>query len=97
MGRNLTQPRATRLNQIPAAAFWSKNNIFQQVTTPLNLNGGTAGAVVGYNFAVKDIFADGSWTWGVYASHSAGNNFNLFEGNDAYAMFADNASARRIR
>lgn len=72
--------------------FLVENNIFQQVTTPLTWNGGTVGAVVGYNFAIKNIFADGSWTWPMYASHSAGNVFNLFEGNNAYGISGDNAS-----
>jgi hypothetical protein len=74
------------------SGFLIENNIFQQVTLPVNFNGGATGNVVGYNFAIKNIFADGSWTWGVYASHDTGDNFNLFEGNNVYGIWADNAS-----
>ncbi len=71
-----------------SSAFLVENNIFQQVTTPLAFVGAT-GAVVDYNFSLNDIFSDGSYTWGAYASHNAGNNFNLFEGNNFYGIWID--------
>jgi hypothetical protein len=74
-----------------SSAFLIENNIFQQVTTPFTFNDGATGAVVGYNFAVDDIFSTG-WTWPMFASHNTGNNFNLSEGNDAYGVESDNAS-----
>jgi hypothetical protein len=73
-----------------SSGFLVENNIFQQVTTPLTYNQ-ASGAVVGYNFSIRDIFSDGSWTWGAYASHDAGNNMNLFEGNNFYGIVADDA------
>jgi hypothetical protein len=64
----------------------------QQTTTPLNMNGSSSGAVVGYNFAVDQIFQDGTWSWPIYASHATANNFNLYEGNIANGITMDNAS-----
>jgi hypothetical protein len=75
-----------------ASSFVVENNIFQQVTTPYTATGGAVGGIFAYNFAIKNIFADGSWMWPVYVSHSAGDVFDLFEGNDAYGIAADNAS-----
>ncbi len=75
-----------------SSSFLVENNIMQQVTTPLNMNGGCEGAVVDYNLSIKTIFADGTWTWPLYASHSADDNFNLYEGNNTYGIAADNAS-----
>jgi hypothetical protein len=69
-----------------------ENNIMQQVTAPLVMNDGCTGCVVGYNFAVKTVFADGTWAWPIYGSHNTGNDFNLFEGNNSTGVFADNAS-----
>jgi len=75
-----------------ASNFLVENNIFQQVTTPYTSTGGAVGGVFGYNFAIKDIFADGSWTWPLFVSHSAGDVFDLFEGNNSYGVEADSAS-----
>lgn len=72
--------------------FVVENNIMQQTTTPLNMNGSSNGAVVGYNFAIDQIFADGTWSWPIYASHATANNFNLYEGNIANGITMDNAS-----
>ena len=69
-----------------------ENNIMQQVTTPLLFNDGCTGCVAGYNFSARTIFSDGTWAWPIFASHNTGNNFNLFEGNDAVGVTADNAS-----
>jgi hypothetical protein len=69
-----------------------ENNIMQQTTTPINMNGSTNGFVVGYNFAIDQIFSDGTWNWPIYASHATANNFNLYEGNIANGVAMDNAS-----
>jgi hypothetical protein len=75
-----------------SSSFLVENNIMQQVTTPININGGSVGSVVGYNFAVKTIFETGVSPWPIFASHSNGNNFNLLEGNVANGSWMDNAS-----
>lgn len=72
--------------------FLIENNIMQQVTTPLLINGGTMGAVVDYNYAIKMIYTDATWAWPVFSSHAPGSNFNLFEGNVGNGIDADNSS-----
>lgn len=72
-----------------SSAFLIENNIFQQVTTPLTFNTAT-GAVVNYNFSV-DMIAFPNYAWAAYASHNAGNNMNLFEGNSFMGIVSDNA------
>lgn len=74
------------------SGFLIENNITQQVTAPMTFAESSTGGVIGYNFAVKNIFADGTWTWAIFMSHATGSNFNLFEGNDVYSMVGDNAS-----
>ena len=69
-----------------------ENNIMQQVTTPLNWNGGIMGSVVAYNYAIKMIYTDGTWAWPIFSSHGPGSNFNLFEGNVNNGINADNSS-----
>lgn len=71
-----------------------ENNIFQQVVTPINYNGSSVGNVFAYNYAVRDTFGSPGnyWAWPIFASHATGNNFNLFEGNIAPGIEADNAS-----
>jgi len=69
-----------------------ENNIMQQPTTTMIFSYSSAGNVVDYNFTVRNLFADGTWTWGIAASHGTGNNLNLFEGNDAYWIDGDNQS-----
>jgi len=75
-----------------ASNYLVENNIFQQVTTPYTGNGGAVGGVFGYNFSVDTLFADFSFAWPIFGSHSAGDVFNLFEGNNAVGVEADNAS-----
>jgi hypothetical protein len=72
--------------------FVIENNIMQQTTTPLNMNGSSTGMYVGYNFAVDQIYTDGTWSWPIYASHATANNFALYEGNIANGVAMDNAS-----
>jgi hypothetical protein len=66
-----------------------ENTISQQVTTPIIFGQGS-GFVVGYNYAVDDVFS-GSSLNPAYHSHNAGNEFNLWEGNMMPGIAADNA------
>jgi hypothetical protein len=65
------------------------NNIMQQTTEPIMLNGCT-GCVFAYNFGVDQI-AFPNFTWGAFSGHSAGNTMNLWEGNNFPWIQADDA------
>jgi len=68
-----------------------ENNIMQQNTLPMVMNNGT-GWVIGYNFATAEkSFAPPNYVGGLFSSHSAGNEFNLYEGNNVGSFVADNA------
>jgi hypothetical protein len=68
-----------------------ENNVFQQVTNPL-MFGQASGVVVDYNFSVGNIFSGATnWMGGSYASHNAGNEMNLFEGNNFNGIWSDDA------
>jgi hypothetical protein len=74
-----------------SSGFLVENNIFQQVTNPLMFGGGS-GAVVDYNFSIDDIYTGAnSWGAGSYSAHNAGNDMNLWEGNNLYGIWADDA------
>jgi hypothetical protein len=66
-----------------ASASLIENNIFQQTTAPVMFGAGS-GNVVDYNLALDDYYTGGSgqYTQAAYAAHNAGNEMNLFEGNN---------------
>lgn len=74
-----------------SSGFLVENNIFQQVTAPI-MYGQASGAVVGYNFSINDVY-DGSPSYvdASFSSHNAGNDMNLFEGNNFVGIWADDA------
>lgn len=72
-----------------SSAFLVENNIMQQTTEPIIINTGSGG-VVDYNYAVDLIFESG-WTWAAFSTHNAGDNFNMFEGNNWTGNWADDA------
>jgi regulation of enolase protein 1 (concanavalin A-like superfamily) len=79
------------VESIESSGFLVENNIFQQVTNPLMFGQG-AGAVIGYNFSIDDIYTGStSFAAGSYASHSAANNMNLWEGNNFLGIWVDDA------
>jgi len=74
-----------------ASGFLVENNIFQQVTAPTVYNEAT-GAVQGYNFAVANTYTGSStYASAAYTSHNAGNDMNLWEGNNVLGVWADDA------
>jgi hypothetical protein len=74
-----------------SSAFLVENNIFQQVTNPLMFGQGS-GAVVGYNFSINNPYTGAdSWMAPAYSVHNAGNEMNLWEGNNFNGVVADNA------
>jgi hypothetical protein len=64
-----------------------ENNIMQQTVNPVMFGQG-AGSVVGYNFSVYSIYA-GSAPQTNYYHHNAGNEMNLWEGNNALGIWTD--------
>lgn len=68
-----------------------ENNIMQQVTNPL-MFGQCSGFVVGYNFGIDDIYTGAdTFASGSYAGHNAGNEMNLWEGNNFLGIWVDDA------
>ena len=72
-----------------SSAFLVENNIFQQTTAPIMFGQGS-GAVVGYNFSIDNQFVN-NFLNPMYASHNAGNEMNLFEGNNTQGIWSDDA------
>jgi hypothetical protein len=71
-----------------SSAFLLENNIFQQKTSPIMFGQGS-GAVVAYNFGIDDQFQN-NYVNGAYAVHNAGDEFNLWEGNNFVGFLSDN-------
>jgi hypothetical protein len=68
----------------------AENNIMQQTSLPIIINNGT-GWVIDYNFAIAmKAFAAG-FVGPAFSSHSAGNQFNLWEGNNFGGIISDDA------
>jgi hypothetical protein len=67
-----------------------ENNIFQQLTDPI-MTGNTSGSVVDYNYSADIIFTGGSGQFLMpsYNSHNAGNEMNLWEGNNFQLISTD--------
>lgn len=66
-----------------ASGVLIENNIFQQTTAPIMFGAGS-GNVIDYNLSLDDYYTGGSgqFAQAAYLSHNAGNEMNLFEGND---------------
>jgi hypothetical protein len=74
-----------------ASGILVENNIFQQVTNP-TMFGQCSGCVTDYNFSVNNPYTGAdSWMAGSYSVHNAGNEMNLFEGNNFNGIWADDA------
>lgn len=75
-----------------ASAMLIQNNIFQQITEPMSLNGNCSGCVEGYNFDIDDVFSsNGSYAWRMASSlpHAVGISHVLIEGNQGSGFQAD--------
>lgn len=70
-----------------------QNNIFQQITEPMSLNGTCSGCVEGYNFDIDDVFDSGGgvYTFRIASSlpHAVGVDHVLVEGNQGSGFQAD--------
>jgi hypothetical protein len=56
------------------------NNIFEQIRLSTAYDGPEAGGVVAYNYSINQLYAS-DFMFGAYWTHSAGDNFDLWEGN----------------
>jgi len=75
-----------------ASAMLIQNNIFQQITEPMSLNGNCSGCVEGYNFDIDDLFGSGTnFAWRMASSlpHAVGISHVLIEGNQGSGLQAD--------
>jgi hypothetical protein len=67
-----------------------ENNICQQMTDSCpNSNGGGAGNVAAYNFAVDNVYNSAGWFQGADNDHGAGNQFWLREGSNTLGLSSD--------
>jgi hypothetical protein len=73
-----------------ASGILVENNIFQQVTNPLMFGQGS-GSVIGYNFSINQETSSLYSLQTSYYSHNAGNEMNLWEGNDFLGIWTDDA------
>lgn len=69
----------------------TENNIFQQIASPNIGAGADEGNVFAFNFWIDNYYTgdSGAFMQLTYMGHDAGNNFNLFEGNQGNALAAD--------
>jgi hypothetical protein len=67
----------------------TQNNIIQQVRIATSYDGPESGGVVAYNFSVNQFYPS-DFMFGAYWTHSAGDDFNLWEGNIGDQMQNDN-------
>jgi len=68
-----------------------ENNIFQRVTTPIQVNGSTSGTVYAFNYNIFDLYvASAGWMIFGNSLHAAGVDTILFEGNIGNGLIGDN-------
>jgi hypothetical protein len=65
-----------------------ENNIMQQLTNPI-MSGNTSGSVIGYNLAIGGVYVTSNYLQSSYASHNAGNDMDLYEGNNLLNIATD--------
>jgi hypothetical protein len=73
-----------------ASAVLVENNIFQQVTNPIMFGQGS-GNVMSYNFSINQPTTSLFSPQTSYDSHNAGNEMNLWEGNNFLGIWTDDA------
>jgi hypothetical protein len=71
-----------------------QNNISEQCTAALVLNGTCSGCVLSYNFDINDIYDSGGGNYTFqqqgYYPHVAGDDYILAEGNQGAGLYSDN-------
>ena len=82
---HLEQSYAVELEQ--NSAILVENNIFQQLTNPI-MSGNCSGCVVDYNLSIDNLYA-GTYLQFTSHAHNAGNEMNLYEGNNFQTIWAD--------
>ena len=66
-----------------------ENNIFENVVSPLIINGSTSGNVYGYNYTNENLGLPTTWLFASINDHAAGMAMNLHEGNDVNSWGSD--------
>lgn len=71
-----------------------QNNIYQQVTEPMSLNGSCSGCVLAYNYDTNERFDSTgggvfSWRMASVLPHAVGNSHILIEGNQGSGLQGD--------
>jgi hypothetical protein len=68
-----------------------ENDIFQHISSPMIIDGSSAGTVIAYNYALDDYYGGTTSNWAMPAvePHSAGVEMDLFEGNVGDSLAAD--------
>jgi hypothetical protein len=67
-----------------------ENNIFQQDTdSEPSCSGACAGNVIDYNFSIDNVYGSAGWMQAGFYQHSAGDVYNLWEGNIGPGYTAD--------
>lgn len=67
-----------------------ENNISQHIVSPVMINGPSSGTVVAYNYALDDYYsASMNYLMAALELHSAGVDYDLFEGNVVDSFDAD--------
>jgi hypothetical protein len=64
------------------------NNIFQRVTSP-HMRSLALGNVTAYNFSINDYYYVSGWLAASMDDHNEGVEYDLFEGNNGAAYYAD--------
>jgi hypothetical protein len=66
-----------------------ENNIFDHIASP-GMSSGSSGVVWGYNFSINNYYnVSPAWMQNTYSSHDAGDEMNLWEGNEFNAIDCD--------
>jgi len=65
-----------------------ENNICQQITNCI-MTGNTSGSVVAYNFNTDTVYVNPNYVIASFASHNAGNDMILWEGNNFPSINTD--------
>jgi hypothetical protein len=68
-----------------------ENNIFQQTTLPI-MSGNASGSVIDYNLTVDDVWSPNSSMQSPNYGHNAGNEMNLWEGNNMNGIWVDSVT-----
>jgi PKD repeat protein len=73
----------------PATATFIYDCIFNKILPGVEMNGGSAGCVIAYNYFRDPRYSDTAQAMGLCMNHSAQNMMNLYEGNVVNMIMSD--------